>query len=647
MSNRLKNETSPYLLQHAENPVHWYPWGEEAFQKAKAEDKPIFLSIGYSTCHWCHVMAHESFEDKKTAEILNMHFVSIKVDREERPDIDSVYMAVCQAYTGSGGWPMTIFMTWDKKPFFAGTYFPVQSRYGMPGFSDLLLAIVNRWKESRNILLESADDMIAHLKGNETDGRRYGAKDLTETAVRMFKQSFDEANGGFGGAPKFPTPHNLLFLTLYSVQNRDAAVLYMVEKTLLRMRKGGIFDQIGYGFSRYSTDERFLAPHFEKMLYDNALLMMAYTGAYRATKKEIFFETAKKTAEYVLREMVSPEGGFYSAQDADSEGVEGRYYTFTLQEILAVLGKEQGQRFAEAFDITENGNFEGGNIPNLLKNSGNSDTVTAEFREEIQLLYAHRRSRVKLHLDDKILLSWNALMIAAFAMLYRVSGQELYLQTAQEAQRFVEQNLSEGEKLYASYREGKRSEHGFLDDYAFSIAALLELYRATFEEEYLERAIRFCKEAERRFADRENGGYFLCEKENTELFMNPKEAYDGAIPSGNSVMMYNLVRLYQLTEHAEYDTLIKRQMEFMDRQVEEYPAGHSMYLFAKMLYENPPEHITVVLKEKEERELLWGKLPFLANVTVVSDCTKYPLINEKTTYYVCKNHACLPPKNEL
>ncbi len=647
MSNLLKSETSPYLLQHADNPVHWYPWGEEAFRKAREEDKPIFLSIGYSTCHWCHVMAHESFEDEKTAEILNRYFVSVKVDREERPDIDSVYMAVCQAYTGSGGWPMTIFMTWDKKPFFAGTYFPVQSRYGMPVFSDLLWAIVNRWKENRKLLMDSAEDMIAYLKGKETDKGRDRETDLKETAVRMFKQSFDAEHGGFGAAPKFPTPHNLLFLTLYSEQNRDSSVRYMVEKTLLHMRKGGIFDQIGYGFSRYSTDERFLAPHFEKMLYDNALLMMAYTACYRATKKEQYFEAAEKTAEYVLREMVSPEGAFYSAQDADSEGVEGRFYTFTLSEILAILGKEKGQRFAEAFDITEKGNFEGVNIPNLLKNSGESDKVTVEYREELKKLYEYRRSRTKLHLDDKILLSWNSLMIVAFSMLYRVSGQERYLRAAREAQRFIEENMTEGTGLFASYRAGKRSEHGFLDDYAFYIAALLELYRATFETGYLEQAERFCKEAERRFADREKGGFFLRERESTELFMNPKEAYDGAIPSGNSVMMYNLVSLYQLTENAEYDTLLKRQAGFMDRQAAEYPAGHSMYLLAKLLYENPREHITVVLKDKEERGLLWGKIPFLANVTVVSDSMKYPIINEKTTYYICKNHSCLPPTNEL
>jgi len=647
MSNLLKNETSPYLLQHAENPVHWYPWSEEAFQKAKKEDKPVFLSIGYSTCHWCHVMAHESFEDEKTAEILNRFFISVKVDREERPDIDSVYMSVCQTYTGSGGWPMTIFMTWDKKPFFAGTYFPVQSRYDMPGFSALLWAIVNCWKENRKLLLDSAEDMIAYLKENENDKERYQKKDLTEEAIRMFEQSFDAEHGGFGGAPKFPTPHNLLFLTLYSVRNRDAAVRYMVEKTLLQMRKGGIFDQIGYGFSRYSTDESFLAPHFEKMLYDNALLMMAYTALYRVTKKEQYFETAEKTAKYVLREMVSPEGAFFSAQDADSEGVEGRYYTFTLQEVYGILGKEAGKRFAVAFDITEKGNFEGVNIPNLLKNNRESDKVTAEFEEELQILYSYRGSRTKLHVDDKILLSWNGLMITAFAMLYRVSGQDVYLRAAKDAQHFIEENMTDGNRLFTSWRNGKSSEQGFLDDYAFYIAALLELYRATFETAYLEQAERFCKEAERRFADREKGGFFLQERESTELFMNPKEVYDGAIPSGNSVMMYNLVNLYQLTEDEEYDTLLKRQMQFMECQAAEYPAGHSMYLLAKLLYENPQPHIIVVLKEEEERGLLWGKLPFLANVTVVSDGIKYPLMNGRTTYYVCKDHVCLPPRNDL
>lgn len=645
MSNQLKNETSPYLLQHADNPVHWYPWGKEAFEKARREDKPVFLSIGYSTCHWCHVMAHESFEDVRTAELLNRHFVSIKVDREERPDIDSVYMSVCQAFTGSGGWPMSIFMTWDKKPFFAGTYFPVKSRYGMPGFPDLLMAILNRWKENRKLLLESGEEIISHLKGKKTGSRT--SLNLIESAVQSFEHSFDDVYGGFGSAPKFPTPHNLLFLTLYGAQREDGAALHMVERTLLQMRKGGIFDQIGYGFSRYSTDVRFLAPHFEKMLYDNALLVMAYTAAYEVTKNEGYLDTAEKTVDYIFREMTSPEGGFYSAQDADSEGIEGRYYTFTLQEIVEVLGEEKGQRFVEGFDITKGGNFEGVNIPNLLKSEQSSYAVSSEFREEIQLLYAYRKQRAKLHLDDKILLSWNALMIAALSMLYRVSRKVGYLQAAKKAQKFVEANLSEGHRLFTSYRTGKHTKHGFFDEYAFYIAALLELYHSTLEGDYLEKAKEFLREAVRRFADKEKGGYFLCAAESGELFMNPKETYDGAIPSGNSVMAYNLVRLYQLTEEEEYDTLLKEQLAFLDGQAAEYPAGHSMFLLAKLLYENPPEHITVVLKEAADLEAVKKKLPFLVNVSVRAESEDHPLLNDKTTYYVCKNHACLPPVNEL
>lgn len=420
MSNQLKNEISPYLLQHAENPVDWNPWCKEAFEKAKSEDKPIFLSIGYSTCHWCHVMAHESFEDEKTAKILNKYFISIKVDREERPDIDSVYMSVCQAFTGSGGWPMSIFMTWDKKPFFAGTYFPPYSHYGMPGFSDLLNAIANQWNNNRSELLHSADEIIIHLKNMESSGKNLNNTNLIESAVRIFSESFDSVYGGFGSAPKFPTPHNLLFLALYSKQNDNSDILQMVEKTLVQMRKGGIFDHIGYGFSRYSTDKYFLAPHFEKMLYDNALLIIAYSAAYSITRNNFYLHTAEKTAEYVLREMTSPDGGFYCAQDADSQGVEGKFYTFTLSEILDILGDEKGKRFAQVFDITANGNFEGVNIPNLLK----SNDLNSDFSDEIQMLYDYRKKRTRLHLDDKILISWNSLMIAALSALYRASHNE-------------------------------------------------------------------------------------------------------------------------------------------------------------------------------------------------------------------------------
>lgn len=537
MSNQLKSETSPYLLQHAENPVNWYPWCEEAFEKAKTENKPIFLSIGYSTCHWCHVMAHESFEDNKTAEILNKYFISIKVDREERPDIDSVYMSVCQAFTGSGGWPMSIFMTWDKKPFFAGTYFPPQSRYGMPSFSELLNAIANQWYSNKKDLLESAEKIIKHLINTQSDEKTQTNSDLIQRAVQILEHTFDSTHGGFGDAPKFPTPHNLLFLMLYAKQHNNSDALKMAEKTLLQMRKGGIFDHIGYGFSRYSTDKYYLAPHFEKMLYDNALLIIAYSSLYSITKNNIYLDTAEKTAEYILNEMTSEDGGFYSAQDADSEGIEGKYYTFSLKEIINILGEENGREFAEVFDITDGGNFEGVNIPNLLK----SNNLRAEFQDEIKKLYTYRKNRFKLHLDDKILLSWNSMMIAALSMLYRVTRNKKYLNAAQKSQKFIENNMSEELRLYTSFRDGKCSKHAFLDDYAFYVTALTELYNTTLDKDYLEKAEKFCKETVRMFMDDNNGGFYLCESNSTELFINPKENYDGAIPSGNSVMTYILV----------------------------------------------------------------------------------------------------------
>ncbi len=643
MSNHLKNATSPYLLQHAENPVDWYPWCKQAFEKAKSEDKPIFLSIGYSTCHWCHVMAHESFEDKKTAEILNQYFVSIKIDREERPDIDSVYMSVCQAFTGSGGWPMSIFMTWDKKPFFAGTYFPPKSHYGMPGFPDLLDVIVSQWNNNRRKLLQSAEQIITHLKSAESGDKNIDDEELIKRAMQIFSESFDEINGGFSSAPKFPTPHNLLFLMLYARHKQDSDALKMAEKTLLQMRKGGIFDHIGYGFSRYSTDKYFLAPHFEKMLYDNALLIIAYLAAYYLTNNEIYLDTAEKTTEYILREMTSADGGFYSAQDADSEGVEGKYYTFTLDEIINVLGEEKGKRFAESFDITSNGNFERVNILNLLK----SNDLESDFSEEIHKLYDYRKKRTNLNLDDKILLSWNSLMIAALSMFYRVSRNEKYLNAVVNAQKFIEENMCDGVQLFTSWRDGKHSEKSFLDDYAFYIASLIELYNSTLDKIYLEKAERFCDEAVRRFEDCQRDGFYLCEASYTEIFMNPKETYDGAIPSGNSVMAYNFVRMFQLTENEKYRKLTEKQFEFLSVQAQDYPAGHSVFLLAKLLHENPPEHIVIAVKHKSDFQEIQKELPFLANVSVVLDSVDYPLKNDKVTYYVCKNHTCSPPTNIL
>ncbi len=643
MSNHLVNETSPYLLQHAQNPVNWYPWCDEAFQKAKNENKPIFLSIGYSTCHWCHVMAHESFEDKKTARILNENFISIKVDREERPDVDNVYMSVCQTITGSGGWPMSIFMTWDKKPFFAGTYFPTHARYGIPGFTDLLNTIKNQWNTNKRELILTAEEIINNLKDARPAENISNKNNLVQRAVQMFESNFDSSHGGFGHAPKFPTPHNLLFLLLYAIQNNNSKVLEMVEKTLIQMRKGGIFDHIGYGFSRYSTDKYYLAPHFEKMLYDNALLIITYASAYSITNNNIYLDTAEKTAEYIMTEMTSDEGGFYSAQDADSEGVEGKYYTFSLDEIINILGKETGMEFAKTFDITENGNFEGVNIPNLLK----SRNFTRDFEDEINKLYLYRKNRFKLHIDDKILLSWNSMMNASLSILYRITRNHKYLSAAQKSQEFIEKYLCNGVNLYTSFRNEKHSEYAFIDDYAYYIASLIELYSSTANNNYLKKAEKLCEKAITCFADMENGGFYLSNPDRTELFINPKDSYDGAIPSGNSIMAYNLVRLYQITQNDKYNDFLEKHISFMSDVACEYPTGSTMFLLAKLMYENPIPHITIAVKDYSDVTQLADKLPFMANISVIEENGDYMLLNNKPTFYICKNFNCLPPSNTL
>ncbi len=675
MQNHLKNETSPYLLQHANNPVNWYPWCEEAFRKAKEEDKPVFLSIGYSTCHWCHVMAHESFEDEHIAGILNQHFVSIKVDKEERPDIDSIYMSVCQAFTGSGGWPTTIFMTPDQKPFFAGTYFAKTAKYGRIGFEDLLEIIHEKWQTDRKSLIESADEMVNYLrktsfsKRSNTKGAAMDEK-LIGRAVKMYERLFDERFGGFGEAPKFPTPHNLLFLMNYYERSKDQKALNMVEKTLLQMCRGGIFDHIGGGFSRYSTDYYFLAPHFEKMLYDNALLILAYCKAFQMTKKTIYLDVAKKVAGYILKEMTDSEGGFYSAQDADSEGEEGKYYLFQPEEIVGLLGKEIGEAWNQYFDITPRGNFEGKNIPNLLKNQSVEESlydkkygadITLEdkekseyrdnFEQYIPVIYEYRKNRYRLHLDGKILTSWNALMIAAMCHLYRVSQDKRYLNVARKAQSFIEKNLSDKDTLFVTYREGKRGQKGFLDDYANEIFALLALYEATLETQYLEKAKLFCERVISSFYDKENGGFYLYEEESEQLILRPKETYDGAVPSGNSMMAYNLVRLHWITGEENYEELAKQQLAFMEHEAKEYPTGYAMFLVALLDYVEVPDKVTVVLDGKDKWQEL-SKVPCQISlgtiINVMEEPTKeYVLKNEKTTYYVCKGQSCKAPVNAL
>ena len=509
-------------------------------------------------------MAHESFEDEEVAEILNRHFVAIKVDKEERPDIDSIYMSVCQAFTGSGGWPTSIFMTPMQKPFYAGTYFPKHSQYGRVGFIDLLKTIAEKWTTNKAELIESAEAVVKHL-----DGAQKYKMDLSESilsaAFAQFDVMYDERFGGFGKAPKFPTPHNLMFLLDYYERFKDEQALSMVEKTLTQMYKGGIFDHIGFGFSRYSTDAYYLVPHFEKMLYDNALLIMAYTKAFMVTKRDFYQKVAKQIAQYVIRELTDVSGAFYSAQDADSDGIEGKYYVFSDKELLELLGKEKGEAFNEYYGITAQGNFEGANIPNLLHH----DKLEEKYEKERDKVFEYRKTRTKLHLDDKILTSWNSMMIAAFAMMYRVFGDSTYLEIAEKACRFIERSLCEKDKVFVSYRNGKRSNEGFLDDYAWYGFALMQLYEATLDKQYLKRAIQFCKKAVDDFYDVENSGFFLYGKQNEQLIMKPKDTYDGAIPSGNSVMAYNLVKLMQMTENEKLTKLVKDQLEFMAGAAEE------------------------------------------------------------------------------
>ena len=643
ISNLLLYETSPYLLQHANNPVNWYPWGNEAFQKAEAEDKPIFLSIGYSTCHWCHVMAHESFEDPEIADLLNRHFVSIKVDKEERPDVDNIYMAVCQAFTGSGGWPTSIFMTARQKPFFAGTYFPKSTRGRMIGLKELLQIIHQAWTSDRASLLTQSETLMAHIAQQEAAETTADAQ-ILDRAVRDFKQIYDPELGGFGSAPKFPVPHNLLFLLSCSHRRQDVGCRNMAERTLLQMYRGGLFDHIGYGFCRYSTDDKFLVPHFEKMLYDNALLILAYCQAYATTQKPLFLDVARKTAAYLLREMAHPEGAFYSAQDADSDGEEGKYYLFTPSEIINILGAETGRDFNRQYDITEAGNFEGKNIPNLL----HSPFASPSFDPLLPKLVQYRKSRSKLHLDDKILTFWNSLTIAALCRLYRCCGEESYLEAAQTADRFLQTYLSENGQLYASFRSGRRGQPAFLDDYAGYLFALLALHGSTLEEEYLERAKQVCQQILSDFPDRNNGGFYFSGTQGEALILRPKETYDGATPSGNGLMAWNLVRLAQLTSDPLYEQQAQRQLDFLAGQAAHAPVGHTMFLLALLDHTDPPPKVTIVLDEHSDGKELPLRLPLDAiSILLRRPTPDYPLLEGKTTFYICQGHSCLPPAHDL
>ncbi|MCL1819594.1 MAG: thioredoxin domain-containing protein [Oscillospiraceae bacterium] len=524
-------------------------------------------------------MAHESFEDAEVAEVLNQGYVSIKADKEERPDIDSVYMSVCQMLTGSGGWPLTVIMDCSGKPFFAGTYFPKTGRYRMAGLTDILTVILDKWHTERDTLLRSAARITGQLGVREkTANPAVSPELLCEKAVEYFKATFDLRYGGFGRAPKFPSPHNLLFLLEYHKLNGDKNSLFMAEKTLEQMARGGIFDHIGFGFSRYSTDEKWLAPHFEKMLYDNALLVSAYAKAYQITGNPLYKSIAEKTLLYIRREMTHPGGGFYSAQDADSDGVEGKYYVFTPDEIIFVLGKDMGEAFCEYYDITDKGNFEGKNIPNLIHNS----KFDERFADASAKLYDYRLTRTALHRDEKILTSWNALMIAAFADAAAAFGNDEYLNMAKRAMDFIETHLYENGRLLASYCDGRRSEWGFIDDYAFTIYALLRLYQTTADNRYFAFAETLADTAITDFFDFDDGGFYLYGSAGEALITRPKECYDGAMPSGNSVMAMNLEMLYAINGSRETENVLLKQNAYMNAVAADAPAGHTFYLLSKM-----------------------------------------------------------------
>lgn len=580
-SNRLIHETSPYLLQHAYNPVNWYPWGEEAFQKAKQEDKPVLVSIGYSTCHWCHVMAHESFEDDEIAELLNQHFICIKVDREERPDIDSIYMNVCQMLTGSGGWPLNVFLTPDQKPYYAGTYFAKYNQYGRPGIKDMIPYLAKMYHQERERVVQIGEQLVERLREMSDQQKETISNKVTTRAFQTLQQNFDAIYGGFGTAPKFPTAGQILYLLRYYKATGTEDALQMAIKTLEQIHKGGIYDHIGFGFARYSTDQMWLVPHFEKMLYDQALLLHCYTEAYQITQKASFKQAVFETVTFLKREMQHPKGGFYSAIDADSEGIEGKYYTWTYDEIIDILGKDKGAKYAETYGISEHGNFEGENIPNLIETEKGSLS-----RDELEWcrekLLDHREKRVYPHIDDKILTAWNALLISAFAKAGAVFANESFIDLAKRVDTFLQTYLMKNGHLYVSYRDGKAKQLAFIDDYANYLWALNELYLATGVDDYIVRAEKMAEEMLTQFHDQEKGGFFITSHAAERLIIREKTAFDNAYPAGNSTLAMQFWRLGKITENDRYIKWADEIVEAFSADIDRYPSA-TLWLLQLML----------------------------------------------------------------
>jgi len=670
--NHLINEKSPYLLQHAENPVNWYPWGDEAFNKAIQENKPIFLSIGYSTCHWCHVMAHESFEDEEVAELMNEVFISIKVDREERPDIDKIYMTVCQMMTGSGGWPLTIIMTPDKKPFFAGTYFPKQTRFGRIGLIDLIKRIKDLWNKQRTELMDSADQITFSLQNidQETPGDKFSEANLRKTFKQLSIQ-YDSINAGFGDRPKFPTPQNLIFLLRYWKRTNDKKALEMVENTLLEMRKGGIYDHIGFGFHRYSTDSKWLVPHFEKMLYDQALIAMAYVEAYQATKKIIYKNIAEEIFKYVLRDMRSPEGGFYSSEDADSEGEEGKFYVWSMKELDQILEKKELELATTIFNIDKSGNYFEESTgkktgKNILHLKSIPESKIQDDLERIRLkLFNIREKRIHPGKDEKILTDWNGLMIAALTKGAIAFQNENLLNAAVNATDFLLSNLkSTNGKLLHRYKDGISEIPAFLSDYAFFIWALTELYEATFDIFYLKTALELHQIQLNDFWDENIGGFYFTSKYGEELLTRQKEIYDGAIPSGNSIAMFNLLKLSFITG----DYILEEKADILSRvfsnKVKANLLAYTQFLIAIDFAIGPTYSLVIVgdsnandtneLVKLIQKEYIPNKIIILRKTEVESPKMDkfsnfiqfFVKLDNKATGYVCINKTCKPPTSD-
>lgn len=670
-TNKLIHEKSPYLLQHAYNPVNWYPWGQEAFDKAKAEDKPLFVSIGYSSCHWCHVMEQECFKDAEVAMLMNLAFVCVKVDREERPDLDATYMAVCQAMGRNCGWPLNILLTPNGKPFFVASYIPKNSKLGMVGMVDLVPQIIEIWRLHR-VDIESTGDKVKNRI--EALGEHFIEKEITKEvfnkAYEQLVMDFDEVNGGFGVAPKFPRPHVLLFLLRYWKRTGNKNALAIVEKTLSKMRAGGIFDQVGSGFHRYSTDPLWLVPHFEKMLYDQALLALTYTEGYQAIGADRFKRDAEETLNYVLKELASPQGGFYTAEDADSEGKEGEFYLWTRQEVKDSVLPEDMDLAVKIFGVEAQGNYydpvtqdkNGKNIlylpeslEKIASDSGlTMDELIARLNRIRSALYNKRKQRIAPMKDDKILTDWNGLIIAAFAKAGRVFENSTYIQAATSAADFILNSMrAKDGTLFHRYAKGEQAVEGLLDDYTFLVYGLLELYETKFDDKYLQAANDLTKIMIAQFWDEKNGGFYFT-KEKLGNLPKLKQIYDGALPSGSSVAVLNLLQLSALVNDLRYEKLAEKTIKVFADEIQSSPTAYTFMLSSVDFAFGPTYSVIIVgnLEEKETQYMLATlRKSYLPNITVslrkpnINDID-YKQIEGKATAYVCQDQICMPPTND-